>query len=97
MISLGVVVRNIFAHRPTQRAIAKENDLRQALIFDRSYPSLSVSILKSSQLHRIRLKKRNRSESLTFSTLCTGKSSRWWTRAAPGGKTVFISAMPQAG
>jgi hypothetical protein len=37
-------VRNILAHRPTQGAIAKENDLRQALILNRSYPSLSVSI-----------------------------------------------------
>ena len=33
MISLSVVVRNIFAHRPTQGAVAKEDDLRQALIF----------------------------------------------------------------
>ena len=56
-----------------------------------------VGALAADGLHRICLKKRNRSESLTFSTLCTGKSSRWWTRAAPGGKTVFISAMPQAG
>jgi hypothetical protein len=44
MISVGVVVRNIFAHRPTQGAVAKEDDLRQALILDRSYPPLSVSI-----------------------------------------------------
>ena len=77
--------------------LAKHDDMVGALAADGSDQPFGDAVLKSSQLHRICLKKRNRSESLTFSTLCTGKSSRWWTRAAPGGKTVFISAMPQAG
>jgi hypothetical protein len=67
------------------------------LLLQSFHEAFGLGVLKSSQLHPIRSKKRNRSESLTFSTLCTGKSSRWWTRAALGGKTVFISAMPQAG
>jgi hypothetical protein len=63
---------------------------------DRSYPPLSVSILKSSQLHRIRLKKRNRSESLTFSTLVRARIHGGGL-AQRLGKTVFISTMPEAG
>jgi hypothetical protein len=43
MISVGVVVRNIFAHRPTQGAVAKEDDLRQALILNQSYPPLEIA------------------------------------------------------
>src|SRR5450756_52 len=44
MIPLGMVMRNIFAQRPPQGALAKENDLRQALVLHRPYPSLSIGI-----------------------------------------------------
>ena len=32
VISLGMVMLNVFFHRPPQRAFAEEDDLRQALI-----------------------------------------------------------------
>src|SRR5450756_1450973 len=44
MIPLGMVMRNIFAQRPPQGALAKENDLRQALVLHRPDPSLSIGI-----------------------------------------------------
>jgi len=50
MISLSAVVRNIFAHRPPQRAVAKEDDLRQALILDRSDPPLDVALDPSAEI-----------------------------------------------
>jgi hypothetical protein len=80
MISFTMVVRSVFVHRSTQRALSKENDLRQPLLLCRSDPSL----------HLLRSKERNRSESPTFSTLCTGKSSQRWTRAGPGEDRAYF-------
>src|SRR6516165_5147816 len=44
MIPFTMVVRNIFVQRPTQRALAKEKNLRQTLLFCRSYPALRVGV-----------------------------------------------------
>jgi hypothetical protein len=46
MIPFTMVVRNIFVERPTQRTLTKENDLRQTLLFYRSYPSFRVGELR---------------------------------------------------
>jgi hypothetical protein len=37
MIPFTMIVRNIFVQRPTQRTLTKEKDLRQTLLFCRSY------------------------------------------------------------
>jgi hypothetical protein len=44
MIPLGMAMRNIFAQRPPQGALTKENDLRQTLVLHRPDPSLSIGI-----------------------------------------------------
>src|ERR1035437_4184219 len=44
MIPLSMVMRNIFAQRPPQGAVTKENDLRQTLVLHRPDPSLSIGI-----------------------------------------------------
>jgi hypothetical protein len=54
-------------------------------------------VLKGSRLRLVRSMERNCSGSPMCSIHCTGKSSRWWTGAAPGERTAFISMMTRAG
>jgi len=44
MIPLGMVMLDVFAQRPPQGALTKENDLRQTLILYRLDPAFSIRI-----------------------------------------------------
>jgi hypothetical protein len=56
MIPLCMVMRNIFAQRPPQGALTKENELRQTLILHRSHPALSIGVqVRTSRRQRERL------------------------------------------
>src|SRR5450830_562328 len=56
MIPLGMVMHNIFVQRPPQRALTKENELRQTLLLHRSHPALSIGVqVRTSRRQRERL------------------------------------------
>ena len=44
VIALSMVVIDIFIDRPSQRTLAKEDHLGQALILHRPYPALGIGI-----------------------------------------------------
>jgi len=76
MIPLGVVVLHVFAQRPPQRALAKENDLGQTLLLHRSHPALRIGVLQSSQLHLFRGMGHRPSRLRMYSIRFTGMNSR---------------------
>ena len=47
VIALSMVVIDIFIEGPSQRTLAKEDHLGQALILNRPYPALGIDILGS--------------------------------------------------
>src|SRR5665647_685571 len=56
MIPLSMVMRNIFAQRPPQGALTKENDIRQTLLLHRSHPAFSIGVqVRTSRRQRERL------------------------------------------
>ena len=44
MIPFGMVVLDIFAQRPPQRALTKENDLGQTLLLHRPDPAFRIGV-----------------------------------------------------
>src|SRR5665647_1611303 len=56
MSALSMVMRNIFAQRPPQGALTKENDLRQTLVLYRLDPAFSIGVqVRTSRRQRERL------------------------------------------
>ena len=55
VIALRVVMLNVFAQRPPQRALAEQDDLRETFLFHRPDPALRISIqVRTAGRHRQR-------------------------------------------
>jgi len=53
MVSLGVIMRDVFCQRALQRAFTKQNELGETPVFDGAHPPFGERIGVSLQMRRM--------------------------------------------